>query len=101
MRILAALGATGGLALAAMLGVPPGALRARRARKGPPPRPGPAILYQKPASAPQLENERGSPWHAPSIFVSGASAYRQGEVIYQGFLYHHPRAQRAHRPPHP
>ncbi len=53
--------------------------------QGPPPRPGPDILYRPPASAPQLEN-RGI-WRAAPILISGASAYRQGEFLYQDFLY--------------
>jgi hypothetical protein len=57
------------------------------AREGSAPRPGPALLYQRPARAPQLENEPGSIWHAPPIMVSGASAYRKGEFVYQGYLY--------------
>jgi hypothetical protein len=57
------------------------------AREGTAPRPGPALLYQAPARAPQLENEPGSIWQAPSILVSGASAYRKGEFVYQGYLY--------------
>ncbi len=46
---------------------------------------GPAILYEPPAQAPQLSN--AGPWKAPPILVSGASAYREGEFLYQGFLY--------------
>ncbi len=57
------------------------------AREGTAPLPGPSALYQRPAGAPQLENERGSVWHAPPILVSGASAYRSGEFVYQGYLY--------------
>ncbi len=52
---------------------------------GPEPRPGPDILYAEPASAPQLENT--GVWRAQSILVSGASAYRDGEFLYQDFLY--------------
>jgi hypothetical protein len=80
----------GSLALALMLGVPAAGLAASSslpAREGTAPAPGPAILYERPARAPQLENERGSVWHAPSILVSGASAYRQGEFVYQGYVY--------------
>lgn len=51
---------------------------------GPGPRPGPDILYQPVATAPQLTNT--GIWHAPSILVSGASAYRGGEFLYQDFL---------------
>jgi dienelactone hydrolase len=52
---------------------------------GPGPRPGPDILYAKPASSPQLENT--GPWRAAPILVSGASAYRDGEFLYQDFLF--------------
>jgi pimeloyl-ACP methyl ester carboxylesterase len=48
-------------------------------------RPGPDILYWPVASAPQLQNN--GIWHAPPILISGASAYRDGEYLYQGFLY--------------
>ena len=48
-------------------------------------RPGPDILYAPPADAPQLENT--GPWKAPPILVSGASAYRGGEFLYQDYLY--------------
>src|SRR5215471_17221191 len=50
-------------------------------------RPGPAILYAPPPRAPQLENAPGSPWHAKPILISGASAYREGEFLYQDFLF--------------
>jgi len=52
---------------------------------GPPPRPGPAILYEAPATAPQLTNS--GIWHARPILISGAEAYRRGEFLYQDFLY--------------
>ena len=69
----------------------PAALRARPAghsslptvRSGP--RPGPAILYAKPPRAPQLENT--GVWHAAPILVSGADSYRDGEFVYQDYLY--------------
>lgn len=48
-------------------------------------RPGPAILYAPPAAAPQLQNE--APWQAEPILISGAQAYRDGEYLYQDFLY--------------
>ena len=54
---------------------------------GPGPRPGPAILYEPLASAPQLQDAPGSVWRAQPILISGAEAYRQGEFLYQGFLY--------------
>lgn len=49
------------------------------------PRPGPAILYEAPAVAPQLTNT--GIWHAPPILVSGTTAYRDGEFLYQDYLY--------------
>jgi predicted esterase len=52
---------------------------------GPGHRPGPDALYEKPAHSPQLAN-RGV-WHAAPILVSGATAYRRGEFLYQDFLY--------------
>jgi dienelactone hydrolase len=53
--------------------------------QGPGPRPGPDILYEPVADAPQLQNT-GS-WSADPILVSGATAYRGGEFLYQDFLY--------------
>jgi hypothetical protein len=53
--------------------------------RGPAPRPGPAVLYAKAARAPQLTN--AAPFRAKPILVSGASAYRKGEFLYQDFLY--------------
>lgn len=50
-------------------------------------RPGPAILYEPLARAPQLSNTPHGIWHAAPIMVSGASAYRHGEFLYQDFLY--------------
>jgi len=52
---------------------------------GPGSRPGPAVLYEAPAVAPQLTN--AGPWKAPPILVSGATAYRSGEFLYQDYLY--------------
>ena len=48
-------------------------------------RPGPDILYAPPPRAPQFENT--GVWKAPPILVSGASAYRDGEFVYQDFLF--------------
>jgi hypothetical protein len=53
--------------------------------RGPGPRPGPPILYAPPADAPQLTN--AGVWQAPPILVSGAAAYRDGEYLYQDYLY--------------
>ena len=52
---------------------------------GPGHRPGPDLLYAPAAHSPQLEN--GSMWRASPILVSGATAYRSGEFLYQDFLY--------------
>src|SRR5215213_10004644 len=62
---------------------------------GPAPRPGPDILYRKPAKAPQLRNH--GPWQAKPIL--GASAYRKGEFLYQDFLYDDHGAQGTGRDP--
>src|SRR5436190_3743914 len=48
-------------------------------------RPGPDVLYAPAANAPQLENR--APWKANPILVSGAAAYRDGEYLYQDYLY--------------
>jgi hypothetical protein len=53
---------------------------------GPGPRPGPDLLYAKrPPAAPQLTNRK--PWRAKPILVSGTTSYRNGEFLYQDFLY--------------
>src|SRR4029079_8181953 len=52
---------------------------------GPEPRPGPDLLYEKPAESPQLANH--GVWRARPILVSGATSYRNGEFLYQDFLY--------------
>ena len=49
--------------------------------------PGPAILHQPPATPPQLENRPGGVWRAPPILVSGTDEYRDGEYLYQGYLF--------------
>jgi hypothetical protein len=55
--------------------------------EGKAPRPGPPVLYEKPAEPTQLQNAKKSIWKAAPILVSGASAYRRGEFLYQGYLY--------------
>jgi hypothetical protein len=57
------------------------------AKEGTGPRPGPPVLYEPLAQAPQLENAPESGWHAKPILISGASAYRHGEFVYQGYVY--------------
>jgi hypothetical protein len=90
MGVRALLTVTGSLALASLLAGPGDAFAASASlptKEGTAPRPGPAVLYERPARAPQLENEPRSAWHAPPILVSGASSYRQGEFVYQGYVY--------------
>src|SRR3954453_10080328 len=48
-------------------------------------RPGPDALYMSPAKGPQLTNP--APWKAAPILVSGSAAYRDGEYLYQDYLY--------------
>jgi predicted esterase len=54
---------------------------------GPGPRPGPPLLYEAPAVAPELTNAPGSIWHAKPILISGTSAYRQGEFLWQSWIF--------------
>lgn len=49
------------------------------------PRAGPELLYRDAPRAPQLENT--GTWRAEPIMVSGTSAYRDGEFLYQDYLY--------------
>jgi C-terminal binding-module, SLH-like, of glucodextranase len=65
--------------------------------RGPAPRPGPDILYAAPADAPQLRN--AAPWRAAPILVSGATSYRDGEFVYQDFLYDDHGANAGQRDP--
>jgi hypothetical protein len=48
-------------------------------------RPGPDLLYAPAPNAPQLAN--AGVWRAPPILVSGAEAYRDGEFLYQDYLF--------------
>jgi hypothetical protein len=63
------------------------------------PRPGPDILYAPAVDAPQLQNT--GVWKAPPILVSGATAYRSGEFLYQDFLYEDHGAQQQFDPGDP
>jgi LPXTG-motif cell wall-anchored protein len=47
--------------------------------------PGPELLYRDLATSPQLENT--GPWRAAPLMVSGVRGYREGEFVYQDFLY--------------
>jgi hypothetical protein len=82
--------ATAALTCFALVGVAavlliPAAASAGSLPGGQGPRPGPKLLYKKRPVAPQLTNRR--PWHARPILVSGTTAYRKGEFLYQDFLY--------------
>src|SRR5438874_474725 len=81
---LSALSSVLRLAVLAVLLVP-AAASAASLYDGPGPRPGPDVLYAPPVVSPQLTN--GGVWQAPPILVSGATAYRQGEFLYQDWLY--------------
>jgi len=82
----------------AVAAAPAGAWAAKSSLyRGPAPRPGPSILYRKPAKAPQLSNH--GTWHAKPILISGASAYRRGEFLYQDYLYDDHGAKAASRDP--
>src|ERR1700682_5638268 len=63
---------------------------------GPAPRPRPDVLYWPLDNAPQLTN--AGIWHAPPILVSGTTAYRQGEFLYQDWIYDDRGAARGGRP---
>src|SRR5215211_2190493 len=77
----------------------PAAARWRSLYSGPGPRPGPGLLYAKPKKAPQLTNRR--PFRARAILVSGTTAYRRGEFLYQDFLYDDHGAREAPDPGDP
>jgi hypothetical protein len=90
MRGHALLAVASSVALALTLGLASESLAVSASlppQEGRAPRAGPPVLYQPLARAPQLENEPGSTWHAPPILVSGSSAYRRGEFLYQGYVY--------------
>jgi poly(3-hydroxybutyrate) depolymerase len=54
-------------------------------RSLPPAGTGPDVLHSALPTSPQLENTRN--WSAPPILISGTTAYRDGEFLYQDFLY--------------
>jgi predicted esterase len=76
VAIAAALASTGVLATTA---------HAASLYTGPGPRPGPSLLYSKAKASPQLAN--AGIWKAQPILVSGTTAYRRGEFLYQDYLY--------------
>ena len=66
------------------------------------PLPGPSVLYDDPATPPQLETS--GIWSADPLLVSGASAYDDGEFLYQDFVYDDHGANTTdvpEAPPHP
>jgi hypothetical protein len=48
-------------------------------------RPGPPLLYEAPPKVPQLSNR--APFAADPLLVSGTDAYRDGEYLYQDYLF--------------
>ena len=82
-----------------LLAVLPAAAHAASLYSGPAPRPGPDILYAPAATAPQLTN--AGVWKARPILVSGAGAYRNGEYLYQDYLYDDHGAREAPDPADP
>src|SRR4051794_5599745 len=58
---------------------------ASNAQSLPPAGTGPDILHSALPTSPQLENT--GTWKASPILISGATAYRDGEFLYQDFLY--------------
>ena len=79
------------IAVLALLAAAPGAATADSLYSGPGPRPGPDLLYEPRPVAPQLTNRK--PFKAKPILVSGTTAYRKGEFLYQDFLYDDTGAQ--------
>jgi hypothetical protein len=75
----------GTVLVAVVLGAVASAASGASLYSGPGPRPGPAILYEPPAVAPELTN--AGIWQAAPILVSGTTAYRSGEFLYQDYLY--------------
>jgi hypothetical protein len=82
MRVL---GAGAGALLAMAIAAVPASAKQGLPTVGSGHRPGPDALYAKPAAAPQLDN--AAPWKAEPILVSGAQSYRDGEWLYQDFLF--------------
>ena len=76
---------TAGVVAVAAVAVAPARADDASLYRGAAPRPGPDILYAPPADAPQLHNT--GVWRAQPILVSGAASYRDGEYVYQDFLY--------------
>ena len=72
----------------------------RLAAAGPVRSPSPARTSSSPSGhAPQLQNT--GVWRAPPILISGASAYREGEYLYQDLLYDDHGARGARDPADP
>jgi hypothetical protein len=68
-----------------LLGVPPAFAASSLPTVSSGPRPGPDLLYAPAAEAPQLQN--AGIWKAPPILTSGAESYRDGEFLYQDYLF--------------
>src|SRR5436305_10590456 len=94
-RLLAAVFAIALVGASPALAAPPSST-AGSLYSGPPPSPGPSILYQPTAVAPQLTNS--GVWHAAPILASGATASHGGAFLYQAWPYDD---RRAREPPDP
>ena len=71
--------------LTAALALAPGAGAASLPRVSSGERPGPPLLYERPPPAPELSNQ--APFRAKPLLVSGTDAYRDGEYLYQDYLF--------------
>lgn len=76
-------GVTVGSALLGEVGASPGSSAADN--DGTAPRPGPAYIYDEPATPPQFENT--GPWAAEPLLVCGSDAYVDGEYLHQSFAF--------------
>ncbi|HLL87309.1 MAG TPA: hypothetical protein VK387_08365, partial [Thermoleophilaceae bacterium] len=85
MRRLRTLVAAAGAVLAGVLAAAPGAGAASLPTVSSGARPGPPMLYARPTQAPHLENR--APFRARPLLVSGTDAYRDGEYLYQDYLF--------------
>ena len=78
-------GAAGSASLLPLSGATTAAGQTSGGQQSGSPQPGPSVLYESPASAPQLENT--GPWAAEPLLVSGTNAYVDGEYLSQDFIY--------------
>ena len=90
------------IALTLALAIPAGASAHESttvAAERPRPRPGPRASLRAARRSPRRSFETAAPWKADPLLVSGASAYVNGEFIYQDFIYDDHGAQGISRDP--